>query len=121
MTNNLLLKPIRNTLISITLLCTLSACQTTNYNADSQFTAVADSIVDYRQSSSPYGNIEGVNGYLLANLSPEFLEQQYNKKTQFLAELDAIDAASLSDENQINFSIIPVSYTHLTLPTICSV
>ena len=85
MTNNLLLKPIRNTLISMTLLCTLSACQTTNYNADSQFTAVADSIVDYRQSSSPYGNIEGVNGYLLANLSPEFLEQQYNKKTQFLA------------------------------------
>ena len=106
MTNNLLLKPFRNALISMTLLCTLSACQTTNYNADSQFTAVADSIVDYRQSSSPYGNIEGVNGYLLANLSPEFLEQQYNKKTQFLAELDALDAASLSDENQINFSII---------------
>jgi uncharacterized protein (DUF885 family) len=106
MTNHLLLKPIRNTLISMTFLCTLSACQTTNHNVDSQFTAVANSIVDYRQTMSPYANTEGVNGYLLANLSPEFLAQQYNKKIQFLAELDAINTNKLNAENQINFNII---------------
>ncbi|KTF10235.1 DUF885 domain-containing protein [Pseudoalteromonas sp. 10-33] len=106
MTNHLLLKPIRNTLISMTFLCTLSACQTTNHNVDSQFTAIANSIVDYRQTMSPYANTEGVNGYLLANLSPEFLEQQYNKKIQFLAELDAINTNKLNAENQINFNII---------------
>tara|TARA_B100001063_G_scaffold151306_1_gene141192 strand:- start:1285 stop:3066 length:1782 start_codon:yes stop_codon:yes gene_type:complete len=106
MTNHLLLKPIRNTLISMTFLCTLSACQTTNHNVDSQFTAIANSIVDYRQTTSPYANTEGVNGYLLANLSPEFLAQQYNKKIQFLAELDAINTNKLNAENQINFNII---------------
>jgi uncharacterized protein (DUF885 family) len=106
MTNHLLLKPIRNTLISMTFLCTLSACQTTNHNVDSQFTAIANSIVDYRQTMSPYANTEGVNGYLLANLSPEFLAQQYNKKIQFLAELDAINTNKLNAENQINFNII---------------
>ncbi|MBW4967827.1 DUF885 domain-containing protein [Pseudoalteromonas sp. CR1] len=106
MTNHLLLKPIRNTLISMTFLCTLSACQTTNHNVDSQFTAIANSIVDYRQTTSPYANTEGVNGYLLANLSPEFLAQQYNKKIQFLGELDAINTNKLNAENQINFNII---------------
>ncbi|TMP13391.1 DUF885 domain-containing protein, partial [Pseudoalteromonas ruthenica] len=87
-------------------LCSLSACQITTPNANEQFTKVAQSIVQYRESTSPYSSPQGVDGYLLANLSPEYLEQEYKNKIQLLADLDAVDTAKLSDENQINFSII---------------
>ena len=40
-------------------------------------TQVAENIVNYRQSISPYGKENGVDGYLLENLSAEFLEQKY--------------------------------------------
>jgi len=99
-------KTLRQPLFGITVLCSLSACQITTPNANEQFTQVAQSIVEYRKSISPYSSSKGVDGYLLANLSPEFLAQQYKNKTQLLADLDAVDAAQLSDENQINLSII---------------
>ena len=104
--NLFLPKTLRQTLLGITALCSLSGCQITTPNADEQFTQVAQSIVQYRESINPYSSSKGVDGYLLANLSPEFLAKQYKSNTQLLADLDAVDATKLSDENQINLSII---------------
>ena len=104
--NLFLPKTLRQTLLGITALCSLSACQITTPNANEQFTQVAQSIVQYRESINPYSSSKGVDGYLLANLSPEFLAKQYKSNTQLLADLDAVDATKLSDENQINLSII---------------
>ena len=104
--NYFLPKTLRQSLLGITILCSLSACQITTPNANEQFTQVAQSIVQYRESINPYSSSKGVEGYLLANLSPESLAAQYKNKTQLLADLDAVDAAKLSDENQINLSII---------------
>ncbi|MBB1444638.1 DUF885 family protein [Pseudoalteromonas sp. SG43-3] len=104
--NLFLPKTLRQTLLGITALCSLSACQITTPNADEQFTQVAQSIVQYGESINPYSSSKGVDGYLLANLSPEFLAKQYKSNTQLLADLDAVDATKLSDENQINLSII---------------
>ncbi|MBB1379691.1 DUF885 family protein [Pseudoalteromonas sp. SR43-2] len=104
--NLFLPKTLRQTLLGITALCSLSACQITTPNANEQFTQVAQSIVQYRESINPYSSSKGVDGYLLANLSPEFLAEQYESNTQLLADLDAVDATKLSDENQINLSII---------------
>lgn len=104
--NLFLPKTLRQTLLGITALCSLNACQITTPNANEQFTQVAQSIVQYRESINPYSTSKGVDGYLLANLSPEFLAKQYKSNTQLLADLDAVDATKLSDENQINLSII---------------
>ncbi|GAA79874.1 DUF885 family protein [Pseudoalteromonas sp. BSi20495] len=104
--NHFLQRPMRHSLLGFMFLCSLSACQITTQNADQQFTQIAKSIVDYRQSINPYSNAKGVKGYLLPNLSPEFLAQEYKNKTQLLADLDTVSIDKLSDENQINFSII---------------
>ncbi|MBB1339880.1 DUF885 family protein [Pseudoalteromonas sp. SR44-2] len=104
--NLFLPKTLRQTLLGITALCSLSACQITTPNANEQFTQVAQSIVQYRESINPYSSSKGLDGYLLTNLSPEFLAEQYKSNTQLLADLDAVDATRLSDENQINLSII---------------
>lgn len=99
-------RTLNRSVIAVALACTLSACQVTNINADQQFTQVAENIVNYRQSISPYGKENGVDGYLLENLSAEFLEQKYKKNTELLAELDAIDRDKLSEENRINLTIL---------------
>ena len=92
--------------ISIVLLFSLTGCKIIAPNANEQFTLIAQNIVNYRENSNPYKNPEGVNGYLLPNLSAENLAQTYTKNLQLLANLDAVDVDKLSDENQINFSII---------------
>lgn len=97
---------LRHSLLSIAFICSLSACQMTTVDSDQQFITVAQSIVDYRQSISPFSNPEGVDGYLLSNLSAEFLEAKYQKNTALLAQLDAIDVNKLSEENRINLTII---------------
>jgi uncharacterized protein (DUF885 family) len=97
---------VNRSLIAVALACTLSACQVTKIDADQQFNQVAEEIVNYRQSISPYGKENGVDGYLLENLSAEFLEKKYKKNTQLLAELDAIDRDKLSEENRINLTIL---------------
>ncbi len=105
--NQLLSRPLRHSLLGITFLCTLSACQTTSLNADKQFTQVAENIVQNRQDASPYSNNpQGVDGYLLPNLTAEYLAQEYKKNTQLLADLDTVNIDKLSDENRINFSIL---------------
>jgi uncharacterized protein (DUF885 family) len=97
---------VNRSLIAVALACTLSACQVTKIDGDQQFNQVAEEIVNYRQSISPYGKENGVDGYLLENLSAEFLEKKYKKNTQLLAELDAIDRDKLSEENRINLTIL---------------
>ncbi|WP_404341911.1 DUF885 domain-containing protein [Pseudoalteromonas mariniglutinosa] len=92
--------------LAVTLACSLSACQLITVDVDQQFSQVAQSIVDYRDSINPYANPDGVDGYLLENLSAEFLAQKYKKNTALLAELDAIDRDKLSPENQINLTIL---------------
>ncbi|WP_193038786.1 DUF885 domain-containing protein [Pseudoalteromonas nigrifaciens] len=105
--NQLLSRPLRHSLLVITFLCTLSACQTTSLNVDKQFTQVAENIVQNRQDASPYSNNpQGVDGYLLPNLTAEYLAQEYKKNTQLLADLDTVNIDKLSDENRINFSIL---------------
>ncbi len=101
-----LLRTLNRSLIAVALASTLSACQMTNVDADQKFTQVAENIVNYRQSIRPYGKENGVDGYLLENLSAEFLEQKYKKNTELLAELDAIDRDKLSAENRINLTIL---------------
>jgi len=78
----------------------------TDINSDQQFTDAAEAIVDYRKSISPYSNPAGVDGYLLSNLSAEFLEKKYQGNIQLLAQLDAIDKDKLNEENRINLTII---------------
>ncbi|NNG42611.1 DUF885 domain-containing protein [Pseudoalteromonas sp. NEC-BIFX-2020_002] len=95
-----------HSLLSLALVCSLSACQMTDINSDQQFTDAAEAIVDYRKSISPYSNPAGVDGYLLSNLSAEFLEKKYQGNIQLLAQLDAIDKDKLSEENRINLTII---------------
>ncbi|MEM5549245.1 DUF885 domain-containing protein [Pseudoalteromonas neustonica] len=95
-----------HSLLSLALVCSLSACQMTDINSDQQFTDAAEAIVDYRKSISPYSNPAGVDGYLLSNLSAEFLEKKYQENIQLLAQLDAIDKDKLSEENRINLTII---------------
>lgn len=102
----ILSRQVRHSLVAIALIGTLSACQTTQINADEQFTHVAQSIVDYRQSVNPYKHQEGVDGYLLPNLSAEFLAQKYQKNTELLAQLDTLDKDKLSEQNRINLIII---------------
>lgn len=102
----ILSRTLNRSVIAVALACTLSACQVTNIDADQQFAQVAENIVNYRQSISPYGKENGVDGYLLENLSAEFLEQKYQKNTELLAELDAIDRDKLSEENRINLTIL---------------
>ena len=99
-------RTLNHSLIAVALACTLSACQITKVDADQQFTQVAQHIVDYRASINPYGKAEGVDGYLLENLSASFLEKKYQKNTEFLADLDAIDRDKLSEENRINLTIL---------------
>lgn len=81
--------------------CASSAHKT---NTNNQFTTLAEQVVSYRESVNPYK--QEVDGYLLPNLSPEFLEQQYQDKTALLNKLKAIDKSTLSEENQINLQIL---------------
>ncbi|WP_105265639.1 DUF885 domain-containing protein [Pseudoalteromonas sp. T1lg76] len=86
----------------------VSACaapsKTAPLNQDETFTQVAEQIVKYRESVNPYR--QEVDGYLLANLSPEYLRAQYEQRQALLAQLDAIDSEALSGENKINLQII---------------
>jgi uncharacterized protein (DUF885 family) len=104
--NYLVLSSVKRSLLAITLACSLSACQLTTESADAQFTAVAQNIVDYRERISPFSHPEGVDGYLLPNLSADYLAQHNQQQLALLAQLDAIDVDKLNAENQINLNII---------------
>ncbi|MCF6456383.1 DUF885 domain-containing protein [Pseudoalteromonas sp. MMG023] len=72
----------------------------------SVFESVANDIVAYRKSTDPYQQKEGVNGYFLPNLSPEFLANNHAENVAFLARLNAVDVNALDEQNRINHAII---------------
>ncbi len=111
---------LKQTLLATTLVgMMLTGCQTTADSnntvqsavavasqSEKTFNVVSQQIVDYRKSIDVYANKEGVNGYFLPNLSPTFLDANYQKNTAFQKLLVAIDVASLSEQDQINHAII---------------
>lgn len=112
------MKPFNLSLIALTLSSTLLVgCQSTpNITSPSStsvqaqsvsvFENVANDIVAYRKSVDPYQQKEGVNGYFLPNLSPEFLANNHAKNVAFLTQLNAIDVSALDEQNRINHAII---------------
>ena len=112
------MKPFNLSLVALTLSSTLLVgCQSTqditkpsstSVQAQSVnvFESVAKDIVAYRKSVDPYQQKEGVNGYFLPNLSPEFLANNHAKNVAFLARLNAVDVSALDEQNRINHAII---------------
>ncbi|WP_100914339.1 DUF885 domain-containing protein [Pseudoalteromonas spongiae] len=112
------MKPFNLSLIALTLSSTLlvgcqstqdiTAATSTSVQAQSVnvFESVANDIVAYRKSVDPYQQKEGVNGYFLPNLSPEFLANNHAKNVAFLARLNAVDVSALDEQNRINHAII---------------
>ncbi|WP_394227479.1 DUF885 domain-containing protein [Pseudoalteromonas spongiae] len=112
------MKPFNLSLVALTLSSTLlvgcqstqdiTAANSTSVQAQSVnvFESVANDIVTYRKSVDPYQQKEGVNGYFLPNLSPEFLANNHAKNVAFLARLNAVDVSALDEQNRINHAII---------------
>lgn len=112
------MKPFNLSLVALTLSSTLlvgcqstqdiTAATSTSVQAQSVnvFESVANDIVAYRKSVDPYQQKEGVNGYFLPNLSPEFLANNHAKNVAFLARLNAVDVSALDEQNRINHAII---------------
>lgn len=75
-------------------------------SATKVFEKITKQIVDYRKSIDVYQHKDGVNGYFLPNLSPEFLASNYQKNKAFQKQLTAIDVAQLGEQDQINHAII---------------
>ena len=112
------MKPFNLSLVALTLSSTLlvgcqstqdiTAPSSTSVQAQSVnvFESVANDIVAYRKSVDPYQQKEGVNGYFLPNLSPEFLANNHAKNVAFLARLNAVDVSALDEQNRINHAII---------------
>ncbi|MEC8328055.1 MAG: DUF885 domain-containing protein [Pseudomonadota bacterium] len=112
------MKPFNLSLVALTLSSTLLVgCQSTQdittpsstsvqAQSVSVFESVANDIVAYRKSVDPYQQKEGVNGYFLPNLSPEFLANNHAKNVAFLAQLNAVDVSALDEQNRINHAII---------------
>lgn len=112
------MKPFNLSLVALTLSSTLlvgcqstqdiTAATSTSVQAQSVsvFESVANDIVAYRKSVDPYQQKEGVNGYFLPDLSPEFLANNHAKNVAFLARLNAVDVSALDEQNRINHAII---------------
>ncbi|MEI4550668.1 DUF885 domain-containing protein [Pseudoalteromonas spongiae] len=112
------MKPFNLSLVALTLSSTLlvgcqstqdiTAANSTSVQAQSVsvFESVANDIVAYRKSVDPYQQKEGVNGYFLPNLSPDFLANNHAKNVAFLARLNAVDVSALDEQNRINHAII---------------
>ncbi len=96
----------KRALLALMVSSVLGGCAVTPPNQDKVFSDTAQAVVKFRQSLDPYEHDEGVNGYLLPNYSPAFLEQEYAQRKALLARLEAIDPASLNPDNQINLKII---------------
>ena len=75
-------------------------------NATEAFDNITQQIIDYRKSVDVYQNKDGVNGYFLPNLSPTFLDTNFQKNKAFQKLLAAIDVATLDEQDQINHAII---------------
>lgn len=112
------MKPFNLSLVALTLSSALLVgCQSTQditklsstsvqAQSVSVFESVANDIVAYRKSVDPHQQKEGVNGYFLPNLSPEFLANNHAKNVALLARLNAVDVNALDEQNRINHAII---------------
>lgn len=94
----------------------LTGCQTTNSSSQvavvevnqskQAFDKVSQQIIDYRKSINVYQHKDGLDGYFLPNLSPQFLNANYLKNKGFKDKLTVIDVSSLSEQDKINHAII---------------
>ncbi|MBE0369875.1 DUF885 domain-containing protein [Pseudoalteromonas aurantia] len=96
---------INYTSISLLALC-LSACQLTPVNVDAQFTHIAQEVETTRKSNNAYARTQISGAQLLPDLSAEGLAKNYHRNVQFLHELDKLPLTKMSDENQINHTIL---------------
>ncbi len=84
----------------------LGACQLTGSDNNQQFTQIAEQVLQFRTQIDPYQRDDKNAEYLLPNLSAEYLASENAKREMFIAQLDAIDQKQLSEENQINLTIL---------------
>jgi uncharacterized protein (DUF885 family) len=100
------------------IIITLSACQITSKNAAStqntaneQFDAAVQQLLNHRSSKGLYkqDNVENEaekKENLWPDLSPQALEKKYQERLAIASVFEAINQDALSDDNQINYSII---------------
>jgi uncharacterized protein (DUF885 family) len=100
------------------IIITLSACQITSNNAASthntaneQFDTAVQQLLNHRSSKGLYkqDNVENEaekKENLWPDLSPQALEKKYQERLAIASVFEAINQDALSDDNQINYSII---------------
>jgi uncharacterized protein (DUF885 family) len=100
------------------IIITLSACQITSKNAASthntaneQFDTAVQQLLNHRSSKGLYkqDNVENEaekKENLWPDLSPQALEKKYQERLAIASVFDEINQDALSDDNQINYSII---------------
>ncbi|USD28368.1 DUF885 domain-containing protein [Pseudoalteromonas sp. SCSIO 43201] len=92
--------------IAICLSVTLSGCAITGIDKNADFTQLAGDVMKFRSDNNAYGRGDVNAEFLLPNLSAQQLSTQYQQRLDFLAQLDDIDKTQLSEENQINITIL---------------
>ncbi|CAH9065735.1 hypothetical protein PSECIP111951_03428 [Pseudoalteromonas holothuriae] len=93
-------------LSAVLLSALLSGCQTTPKSSDDEFAQLEQQIAGFRQQVQPYKNRAEHMAYYLPNLSATALAEQQQQRVQLLLGLDNIDTQTLSEENQINYTIL---------------
>jgi uncharacterized protein (DUF885 family) len=100
------------------IIITLSACQIANKNDDStqntaneQFNTAVQQLLNHRSSKGLYkqDNLENEaekKENLWPDLSPQALEKKYQERLAIASVFEAINQDALSEDNQINYSII---------------
>ena len=96
----------KKSLLAIAVVVSLTACQSTLRNADQSFDKVAQQVIDFRDSLESSNEEKQQQGYYLADLSADFLAQSIKQRFALLQQLNSLDEASLSAENQINLAIL---------------
>lgn len=112
------MKALKLSLLSIVLTGVfISGCQSTSRTVQSanieakssaiqQFNTLAEQITEYRKSIDPYQQDNGISGYYLDNLSPQFLAEKNAKNQNFLSQLTRINIQQLDEQSQINHAIM---------------
>ncbi|TMN35799.1 DUF885 domain-containing protein [Pseudoalteromonas sp. S2755] len=92
--------------VAVYLTVALSGCAITGTDNNAEFTQIAGSVMKFRSDNNAYGRSDTKAEFLLPNLSAEKLATTNQQRLQFLAQLDNIDTSALSEENQINLTIL---------------
>lgn len=91
--------------VALCLAALLSGCAMTSVDSNSNFTDIAEQVMEFREDTNAYRRDIAAE-YLLPNLSDERLAELNQQRLAFLAELDDLDPSSLSEDNQINLTIL---------------